>query len=636
MPNRHPRVLAVSRNADEGFRWGLFLSIPLFLVALMLSAFAAQADAHVIKSHGISTFGTMKYEADFPFLDYVNVNAPKGGEISLWAQGTFDSMNPYTRKGRAGALSSVFFESLLTQTADEIGASYGLIAETLEYPENRSWVIFNMRPEATFSDGSPVTAEDVVFTYELVLKEGLPSFRAVLGQEVESAEVLDTYRVKFTFKEGIPTRDVIDTVGGLSIFSKTWFEATGAGLDESRLEPALGSGPYVLDRYDINQRIVYKRNPNYWGEDLPINIGRNNFDSIRIEYFGDSIAAFEGFKSGVYTFRNENSSKTWATGYDFPAVQDGTIIKAELNDGTIATGQSFAINLRRPQFQDVRVREAIGLMFNFEWSNETLFYGLYERINSFWENSELAATGLPEGAELALLQPLADILPAGVLDEPALMGPTSGSRQLDRKNLRAASALLDAAGWIVGDDGLRRNEVGETLRIEFIEDSPSFDRVINPFVESLRSLGVDAKYNRIDPAQYTARTRSFDFDIITDQFPMGYEPGAGLKQYFGSETADDSVFNSMGLKSEAVDRLIEVVMKAATKEDLTIAVWALDRVLRAEKFWIPQWFKDKHTVAYFDQYEHPDPLPDFSLGYLDFWWYNAEKGDALIASGALK
>lgn len=642
MPNRPPRVLAIQSDADEvRHRW-FILTVPalvigvLMTVAAVAAAGAAFADENVIKSHGISTFGSMKYQADFTHLDYVNVDAPKGGEMSIWAPGTFDSMNPYTRKGRAGALSSVFFESLLTQTSDEVGASYGLVAESLEYPEDRSWVIFNIRPQAAFSDGSPITAEDVVFTYEIFLKEGLPSFRAVLGKEVETAEALDARRVKFTFKEGIPTRDVIDSVGGLPIFSKAWFEQNNAGLDESRLEPALGSGPYVLDRYDINQRIVYKRNPNYWGADLPINIGRNNFDSIRVEYFGDSLAAFEGFKSGAYTFRIENSSKTWATSYDFPAVQSGAIVKAELNDGTIAPGQSFVMNLRRAQFQDVRVREAIGLMFNFEWSNDTLFFGLYERINSFWDNSELAATGVPEGAELALLETMADVLPAGVLTESALMAPTSGARQLDRKNLRKASALLDEAGWIVGNDGLRRNSAGDTLKVEFLEDSPSFDRVINPYVESLRSLGVDAKLNRIDPAQYTDRSRNFDFDILTDQFPMGYEPGSGLKQYFGAETADVSVFNSMGLKSEAVDQLIDVVMAADSKEDLHIAVRALDRVLRAEQFWIPQWYKNVHTVAYFDQYEHPDPLPDFGLGYLDFWWYNAEKGDALKASGALK
>ena len=269
--------------------------------------------------------------------------------------------------------------------------------------------------------------------------------------------------------------------------SKAWFEKTGAKLDESRMEPAIGSGPYVLDSYDINKRITYKRNPDYWGKDLPFNKGRGNFDTIRIEYFADSNAAFEGFKSGAYTFRQENSSKSWATAYDFPALDEGHVIKTLLPDGGMATGQSYVMNLRRDKFDDIRVRQAVGLLFNFEWSNESLFYGQYARINSFWENSELAAEGMPSDAELALLEPIADLLPAGVIDGEAVMAPVSGNRTLDRKNLRKASALLDEAGWTVGDDGLRRNAAGETLTIEIIEDSPTFDRVHLPFIDNLKA-----------------------------------------------------------------------------------------------------------------------------------------------------
>jgi microcin C transport system substrate-binding protein len=275
-------------------------------------------------------------------------------------------------------------------------------------------------------------------------------------------------------------------------------------------------------------------------------------------------------------------------------------------------------------------------MFNFEWSNATLFYGLYARINSFWENSDLAAIGVPEGEELDLLIKLVDegLISTEILTNPAIPGPKSGSRQLDRKNLRAASKLLDDAGWVVGDDGKRRKE-GKTLDVEFLEASPAFDRIVNPFVENLISLGVNAKLNRIDYAQYTNRTRSFDFDIVTDQFRMSYEPGSGLKQYFGSETAKESLFNSMGVSSPAIDRLIDIISDASSKADLRVAVRALDRVLRAEKFWIPQWYKDVHTVAYFDMFEHPEPLPPYSLGYLDFWWVNPEKEAKLKAEGAL-
>ncbi len=605
-------------------------------LAVIFGAMSLRADEAITKTHGFNFFGELKYPADYKHLDYVNPDAPKGGEISIWTMGTFDSFNPYTRKGRAGALASAPFESLLEGTSDEVGTSYGLLAETLEYPEDQSWVIFHMRPEARFSDGTPVTAEDVAFTYELFLNEGLASYRAILGQIVTGVEILGPHRIKYSFADDASRRDAIPIVGGLPVKSKAWFEKTGAKLDESRMEPAIGSGPYVLDSYDINKRITYKRNPDYWGKDLPFNIGRGNFDTIRIEYFADSNAAFEGFKSGAYTFRQENSSKSWATAYDFPALDEGHVIKTLLPAGGMATGQSYVMNLRRDKFNDIRVRQAVGLLFNFEWSNEALFYGQYARINSFWENSELAAEGMPSDAELALLEPIADLLPAGVIDGEAVMAPVSGNRTLDRKNLRKASALLDEAGWTVGDDGLRRNAAGETLTIEIIEDSPTFDRVHLPFIDNLKAVGIDAIYSRIDPAQMTDRSRNYDFDMMVDQFPMSLEPSSGLKQYFGSATANQSVFNSMGLKSEAVDTLIEHVMKAQNKAELATSVKALDRTLRAYYFWVPQWFNDAYRVAYWNMYEHPETLPPFALGNLDFWWYNAEKAADLKAKGVLR
>ncbi len=604
-----------------------------FAVWAGFSGGAARAEGDTIVAHGISTFGDLKYPAGFPHLDYVNPDAPKGGEIAEWAAGGFDSMNPYTAKGRAAALSAGMYESLMTTVADEIGSSYCLICETLEYPKDRSWVIFTLRPDVKFADGSPLTADDVVFSYGLLRDKGLPSFQAVIQTQVESAEVIDPLHVKFTFKTGIPTRDLPETAGGLPIFSRADYEKNNRNIEESSLEPFLGSGPYILDSMDVGQRVVYRRNPDYWGASHPLNIGRNNFDRIRIEYFGDYDAAFEGFKSGAYTFRNEASSLIWATRYDFPALQKGWVVKHELPDGSIANGQAFVMNLRREKFQDPRVREAIGLMFNFEWSNKTLFYGLYARINSIWENSDLAATGLPSAAELALLEPLKDQLPPGVLEQEPVMAPVSGDQQLDRKSLRKAAALLDEAGWPVGDDGIRRNARGDKLTVEFLNDSQSFDRVINPYVESLRKLGVDALLTRVDDAQMTARERGHDFDIITDQLGQGYIPGAGLRQYFGSGSVDD-VFNSAGLADPAVDKLIAAVEAATTQEELTTSVHALDRVLRALRFWVPQWYKNKHTVAYFDMFEHPDPLPPYALGELDFWWYNAEKADKLKAGGA--
>ena len=607
----------------------------LFGVAILAGIGRAQAQDTIV-SHGISTFGDLKYPLDFKHLDYVNPDAPKGGEISLAALGGFDSMNPYTVKGRAAGLSSGFYENILAATADVVGESYCLLCSTMEYPADRSWVTFTLRPEAKFSDGSPLTTDDVLFSYNLLLEKGLEDFRFILAQQVEKVEVLSPGQIKFTFKAGFPTRDLPTTVGGLPVMSKANYEANQRDLEESSLEPFLGSGPYLLDSIKVGQTVVYKLNPDYWGRDLPINAGRNNFGKIRIEYYADSNAALEGFKAGNYTFRNENSSKNWATAYDFPTVTSGAVIKATLPNGNLAPGQSYVFNLRRPQFQDVRVREAIGLMFNFEWSNQALFFGLYARINSFWENSDLAATGLPAPEELAILEPLKEILPPGVLDAEPVMAPVSKPDQLDRGNLRKASGLLDAAGWMVGDDGVRRNGKGETLKVEMLSDDPAFDRVNNPFIENLKRLGVDAVLVRVDDAQFTVRERTHDFDMVTDSLTQSYIPSSDLKQMFGSETADVSTFNSMGLKSPAVDKLIDVVLGAKSTEELSVATRALDRVLRAEKFWVPQWFKNVHTVAYYNMFEHPETLPPFDLGYLDFWWFNAQKAEAMVASGALK
>ena len=607
--------------------------IKMVIYFLILGSLA-YGDNHIIKSHGISTFGELKYNPDFQYLDYVNPNAPKGGEVSIWAFGSFDSMHPYTTKGRSGSLSSIFFESLLTGTSDEIGSAYGLVAKSMEYPKDRSWVIFNMRPEAKFSDNTPLTAEDVMFSYKLLQEKGLPSFRAVIEKEIDTVEILGKHKIKFTFKKGIPTRDLPASAGSLPIFSKNYYEKSGADFEASTLTPGIGSGPYILDNLDVGQTINYKRNPEYWGENLPINIGRNNFDKIRVEYFADYNSAFEGFKGGSYTFRTEYMSKLWATGYDFPAIDKKWVTKKLLPSGDMAPGQSFIINLRKDKFKDIRVRKAIGLMFNFEWSNKTLFYDLYARINSFWENSDMAATGKPSKDELIILNSLKNTLPSGIIDSDVAEVSVSSTKQLDRKNLRMASKLLDDAGWEVGDDGLRKNKNGATLDIEILNDSQAFTRIIEPFIENLKSLGVNAVHTKIDNAQMTERERSFDFDIVTGNFPMSFTPGSGLKQYFGSETADVSIFNKAGIKSDVIDELIEVVMAAKTRDELKVAVKTLDRVLRSYYFWIPQWFKDVHTVAYYDYYEHPENLPPYDMGLLDFWWINNEKYKELKNEGA--
>lgn len=601
------------------------------------AAAAPVASATTI-SHGVGTFDALRLPADFPHLAYVNPDAPKGGEISEWAAGGFDSYNPFTVKGRAAALSTVMLESLMEGTADEIGAAYCLLCETVEYPESRDWAVFTLREGITFSDGTPMSAADVLFSYETLRDKGLSSFRAVIAQMVASAEVLDDRRIRFTFTPDYPRRDVIQAVGGLPVFSRADFQANGRDIAESSDRPFVGSGPYMFDSADMGRSVSWKRNPGYWGENLPINRGRHNFDRVRIEYFGDYDSAFEAFKAGAYTFRNEASSIHWATRYDFPAFTSGWVKKEELEDGNIASGQAWAINLRRPQFQDPRVREAIGMVFNFEWSNATLFYGLYERITSFWDNSPLKAAGMPSEAELALLEPLRADLPPQVFTAEAVVPPVSGERQMDRGNLRRAAALLEEAGWTIPEgsrDGIRRNAEGQPLRVQILNDSQTFDRVINPWVENLRTLGIDAVNERVDDAQLEDRRRNHDFDVITAQLGQDPIPGSGLQQYFGSKSTDD-VFNVMGLANPAVDRLISHIEAATTQEELNTGVHALDRVLRAMHFWVPQWFKAKHTVAYWDMFAHPSTMPPYALGELDFWWYDADKADALRKAGAIR
>ncbi len=631
---------AVARKPSHGVS---ALAFGIGAAVMLLAAMTVSARAEtVIKSHGISTFGELKYAADFKHLDYVNPDAPKGGEISQWAPGTFDSLNNYSVKGVAAALSSIPYESILTGTSDEIGSVYCLMCETMEYPEDRSWVIFNLRKDVTFSDGTPMTAEDVLFSYELFRDKGIAEFRSVANEKYQSVEVLDPHRIKFTFTPGISFRDMPASAGGVPIFSEADYVANKRDLEESSLVPFVGTGAYLLDSLQPGQKIIYKRNPDYWGANHPLNIGRNNFDRIRIEYFGDDTAALEGFKAGVYTFRSENSSKNWATAYDFENLTNGTVIKAELPNGNIASGQGFLFNLRREQFKDPRVREAIGLMFNFEWSNKTLFYDLYERINSIWQNTDMAAVGAPTPEEIAILQPLVDegLLPASILTDEAVMAPVSTvERSLDRGNLRKASALLDEAGWIAGDDGMRRNAAGQTLRVEFVEDSPAFERVINPYVENLRALGVDAVLTLVDPAQMSQRSDppTFDFDIIVGSaINGGYEPGSELKQAYATVTANNSTRNRAGLNNPVLDRLTTTVEAAKTREELDVAVKALDRVLRTERFWIPQWYKPTYWVAYYDQFEHPETLPPYALGEMDFWWFNPEKAEKLKAAGVLK
>ena len=607
-------------------------------LTLMFWATTGLAESHetTTRSHGISAFGELKYPEGFPHFDYVNPDAPKGGTMSFRgtaASSTFDSLNAFILAGEPAQGLRHIYDTLMVPAYDEPDAVYGLLAETIEYPEDRSWVIFTLREGAIFADGHPVEASDVKFTIDILKAEGNPRFQIQLD-DVAGAEVLSERQVKVTFTEDAQTRDLISTVGQLAILPQHYYETVP--FDRSTLEPPLGSGPYVVSGVDAGRNITYCRNPNYWASDLNVNVGTWNFDCFRYEYFTDTTAAFEALKAGVYLFHEEFFSALWATGYDFPALENGWVIRETIGDDRASGAQGFWLNLRKEKFQDRRVREAIGMMFNFEWSNETLFYGLYERTDSFWENSELQASGMPEGDELAVLEPFRDRLPATVFTEEAFVPPVSTNRKTDRGLVRQANALLEEAGWTIGSDGLRRNASGDVLTLEILDDGPAFERIALPFVENLRLLGIDATWELIDPAQYQQRQEDFDYDVVIGRFSLSVSPSVELKTLFGSDSADrPGTFNLSGLKDPVVDALIDQVISAKDRDTLKTRVKALDRVLRDRLIWVPNWYKGSHWIAYWDVFGFPAEKPPYDRG-TDYWWFDQEKYDALVAAGALR
>ena len=599
-------------------------------------AAATEGSGEVITSHGISAFGDLKYPADFPHFDYVNPDAPQGGTMSFRgtaASNTFDSLNPFILAGEPAQGLGLLYDSLLAGSADEPDSAYGLIAETLEYPEDRAWVIFNMRPEATFSDGHPITAEDVVFTWEILLEKGAPGYRISL-QDIENVEALDTHRVKFTFREEAAKRDLPMLAGGLSILPKHYYE--DVDFARSTMTPPVGSGQYLVADARPGRSIRYCKNPDYWAKDHPANVGASNFECYLYEYFADQTAAFEALKVGAYLFHEEFSSLIWATDYDFPALGSGWVIQEILPDNRPSGTQGFWFNLRRDKFQDPRVREAIALMFNFEWTNETLFYGLYDRTDSFWENSPMEASGLPEGEELAALERFRDQLPPEIFTEEAYVPPVYSREQTPRSAVRAASRLLEEAGWEMGDDGLRRNADGRTLTVEFLDDNPAFERITNPFVANLRRIGIDARYNQVDAAQMQERQKNFDYDITPGRFIMSLSPSVELRTLLGSRGAETpGTLNLAGVADPVVDGLIEHIIASETREQMEGRVKALDRVLRSMQIWVPNWTKASHWVAYWDVFGRPEIAPTYARGDA-YWWFDQEKYDRLVAEGALR
>ncbi|WP_299839512.1 extracellular solute-binding protein [uncultured Paracoccus sp.] len=601
------------------------------------AAAAPATDEGVTVSHGYAIIGDLKLPADFPHLPYVNPEAPKGGYIveSVPNTSNFDNFNPFTFKGRPAVFSSTMLETLMDRDASDFGASYCLLCETLEYPESRDWVIFNLRPEVKFADGSPMTAADVVFSVEAMRDQGSTGTKLMIQQQIASVEALDDHRVKFTFTPDYPRREVVSFVGGLPIMSKADFETRGLKLDETMDKPLIGSGPYALSGWNMGRWVEVTRREDYWGKDLALNVGRHNFDRMRYEYFADYDAAFQAFTAGEYTFRRENSSIKWATAYNFPAQEKGWVKVETLPDNSSVSGQAWVFNLRREKFQDPRVRQAIGMMFNFQWTNDKMFYGLYSRQQSYWQNRPLAAEGMPSPEELALLEPLKADLPETVFTEPAFVWPEGSEQPRDRRAMRAAGALLDEAGWTIGSDGLRRNDKGEVLRVEFMNDSVTLDRILNPYVEALRGIGVDAVNARVDNAELESREREHDFDITSSFMGQSPIPGAEMLPVFGSEYAE-SESNLLGLKNPAIDKLMKDVEHAKTQGEMETAAKALDRSLRAMFLIIPQWYNADHWLAYYDMYEHPETLPNFALGEMDFWWFNPEKEAKLKAEGALR
>ena len=596
------------------------------VLAIGLGAVSASAEPR----HGISTFGDLKYPSDFTHFDYVNPDAPKGGKISLIgpsAIDTFDSFNGYILKGDPVQGYELMFDSLMARAEDEPDALYGLVADTADLAADRKSITFALRPQARFSDGTPLTAEDVCDSFRLLSTKGHERIRLTI-RDVEDCEVLGPQSLRYRFK-GERTRDLPLTVAALPIFSKAYYAKVD--FAKSTLEPPLGSGPYKVRSFKPAEYVTYGRRDDYWAKDLPVNRGRYNFDDVRFDYFRDRTAALEALKSGTIDLREEYTSRDWATAYDFPAVKDGRVKKVALPDDTPSGAQGFFLNLRRAKFQDIRVRQAMNLAFDFEWTNKNLFFGLYDRTKSFFERSPLMAEGLASPAERALLEPYRAGLRPEVFGDPIIPPVSDGSGQ-DRKLLRQASRLLDEAGWKT-EGTLRKNAKGETLDIEFLIDSPVFERVLGPYVKNLKLIGVNASIRTVDDAQFQERQKNYDYDIITSRFMAGLTPGDSLRVFFGSESAQKpGTYNMSGVASPAIDGLIDKVVEAGSREQLNVAGQALDRVLRSEAFWVPNWYKTSYWVAYWDKFGRPETKPKYDRGIVDTWWYDEAKATR-IANG---
>ena len=602
----------------------------LFLTALVFAAPAFAQDApkavttDVKPVHAMAMHGDPKYGPDFKNFDYVNPDAPKGGTLRMATMGSFDSLNPFIVKGSSADGVGMIYLSLLAGSSDEAFTEYGALAKSFEVPEDRSWIIFNLRPEAKWSDGQPLTADDVVWTFNTLMKDGAPQYR-VYYADVAGAEALSPTRVKFTFKKA-NNRELPLIMGQLQILPKHFWTAEGRKFAESSLLVPVGSGPYTIGEVKPGSSIEYNRVKDWWGKDLPIYKGRYNFDKLVYQYYRDDNVILEAFFGDRSDYRMERSAKMWATGYDTPQVKDGRVKKELIPNHLPQGAQGFIYNTRRKVFQDIEVRKALSYAFDFEWSNKTLAYGAYTRTHSYFSNTEMSADQLPDAAELKILEPFRSQLPPEVFTQPFTPPKTDGSGNL-RENLSTASAILTKAGYVLGPDGVRVNsKTGTRLEFEFVTGDPLFERWVGPFIQNLKKIGVKATLRTIDSAQYENRMKSFDFDMTILALGQSLSPGNEQREYWGSENADTpGSRNYIGVKNPVVDELVKGIVSAQTREDLVEHTRALDRVLQYQYLMIPNFYLSAWRVAYWNRFDKPATTAAYSLGIEDTWWMKDAK-----------
>ena len=590
----------------------------LHLLALLLAVCAAPAAAQEAK-HAIAMYGEPKYGPDFKHFDYVNPDAPKAGELRQGAPGTFDSFNAFIARGAAASTGSV--ETLLTPSADEAFTEYGLLAESIEVPDDRSWIIFNLNPQARWHDGKPVTADDVVFSLDMLKTKGHPRYRFYY-QSIVKAEKLGERRVRFSFAEG-DNRELPLIAGQLPILPKHYWDSRD--FTKTTLEPPLGSGPYRVASFEPGRYIVLERVPDYWGKDLPVRVGQNNFDRIRTDYYRDETVLRQAVKSGLIDYRMENQAKAWAVDYDVPAVRLGLLKKVEFPHERPTGMQGFAMNTRRAPFDNKFVRQALAYAYDFEWTNRNLFFGLYSRTRSYFQNSELASRGLPQGEELAILERYRGRIPDEVFTQE-YQPPTTDGEGWPRDNLATAFALLEQGGWVVRDMKLVNAETGEPMRrIEILIASQAFERIILPFTRNLKRLGIEATIRFVDSAQYINRERDFDFDMTVQVWGQSTSPGNEQRQYWGSEAASTPGSENLpGIRDPAVDELIDLLIASPDRESLIARTRALDRVLLWGHYVVPNYHSRADRILHWDKFEYPKKIPNNGTS-TSYWWYDSGK-----------